>query len=413
MKLKVFLSACLIGFLFAFQVYTAKSLSVAKSGETFDDVQLQPLSDVETIEAEIEANSQPAATTPRTSSLFNFDSLNIFRMRKAMESSEDDIYNEIEKSDVIEIEVPVIGIEYIRKHHISVENQLEVVDNRKGYTETDIFTTPPTFDLSTAEAERDDVLTFSQHSQGSPSQESTVESSIETTTTEPEALSPTEDDDVTTKSTLDVIQSVESKLMEQPDEMIDDDFPESEMFTMKSRARPKYPFNVKIVVNNEDEKKSCRSKTSCSQVSFSRPKHDIDRQFYSDYSDEDLLYRPEFDRYFEMANNLRPRNARRAADDRVTPAPRIPSMRGLKKPSFVERLENESSLERSERVNKNLDSLMRFVSVFAHVDKFVSDRVRSTIKRIAHLTGDDYDDMSLGSAKRRSGTKRMADEPFT
>lgn len=316
-----------------------------------------------------------------------------------MESSEDDINNEIEKSDVIEIEVPVIGSEYMRKHH---ENQLEVVDNRKGYAEFDIFTTPSTFDLSTAEAERDDVLTFSPHSQGSPSQESTVESAIETTTT-----TTTDDDDaMTTKS----IQSVESKLIEQ----WRDDFPESEMFTMEqSRVHPKYPFNVKIVVNNEDEKKSCRSKTSCSQVSFSRPKHDIDRQFYSDYSDEDLLYRPEFDRYFEMANDLRPRNARRAADDMVTPAPRIPPMRGLKKPSFIERMENESSLERSERINKNLDGLMRFISVWAQVDRFVSDRARSAIKRVAYLTGDDYDDMTLGSPKRRKETKRMANEPFT
>lgn len=395
-----------------FQVYTAKSLSVAKSGETLDDVQLQPLSDVETIEAEIEANSQPATTTPRTSSLLNLESLNIFRMRKAMESSEDDINNEIGKSDVIEIEVPVIGSEYMRKHR---ENQLEVVDNRRGHAEIDIFS-PSTFDLSTAEAERDDVLTFAPHFQGSPSQESTVEGTVETTTTTDAEALWSDDDVTTTKSTLDVIQSVESKLMEQwraGDGMIDDDFPESEMFTMKSRARPKYPFNVKIVVNNEDEKKSCRSKSSCSQVSFSRPKLDIDRQFYSDYSDEDLLYRPEFDRYFEIANNLRPRNARRAADDMVTPAPRFPPMRGLKKPSFIERLENESSLERSERINKNLDGLMRFISVWAQVDRFVSDRARSAIRRVAYLTGDDYDDMTLGAPKRRSETKRTASEPFT
>lgn len=363
-------------------------MSIEKGSETFDDVELQSLSDVETIEAEV------YATTSRTSPLFSFDSLNIFRLRK--ESSEDYIDNEIKKSDVIEIEVPVIGSEYMRKNHD------KAVDNRKGYAEIDIFTTPSTFDLSTSE----DILTFSpSHFQGSPSQESSVENTFETTTTAAtEALSTD-----TERSVIDVIQSMESKLMEHRNY-----FPESEMLTVKSRSRPKFPFNVKIVVNNEDERKSCRSKTSCSQVSFSRPKNDIDHKYYSDYSDEDVFHRPEIDRYFELANDLRPRNVRGVNDgELITPAPRFPPMRGIKKPSFIERLENESSIERSERINKNLDGLMRFVSVVAQVDKFVSDRARTVVRRIAHMAGDDYDDITLGSPRKRVDTKRMINDPFT
>lgn len=380
---------------------------MAKSGENFDDAQLQPLSDVETIKPEIKDS---AATTPRTSSLFNFDGLNgIFRMRKTIESSEDDINNEIEKSDVIVIEVPVIGSEFMGK-----QKQHE----NEALAEIDIFTTPSTFDLSTADAVRDDGLTFPPHSQGSPSQEPTTESALETTTAaDLDTTLPVDNVETTTELNVEEIQSVESELMEQwrsvDGGMIDDDFPESEMFTMESRARPRYPFNVKIVVNNEDEKKSCRSKTSCSQVSFSRPRLDIDRQFYSDYSDEDLFLHPEVNRYFEIANDMRTRNTRRAADDMITPAPRFPPIRGIKKPSFIERLESESSLERSERINKNLDGLMRFISVWAQVDKFVSERARSAIRRVAYMTGDDYDDFTLGSPKKRASSKRMIDEPFT
>lgn len=420
MKLKVFPSLfrlptvpCLIDlslfFCVHFQVYTAKSLSV---GETFDDVQLQPLSDVanETIRSEIKSSSLPFTTTPRISSLFDFGRL----MRKAVESLEDDINNEIENGDVIEIEVPVIGSEFMRRQQHDVE-ATEAVDNAKGYAEMDFFSTPSAFDVYTTEATRDNTVAFFGDFQTAPSDEAGSQNTLETATRN--FVETSASVDVHTKSDAD-IQSVESKLMEQwkaTDVMIDGPF-ESEMFTVRSRTRPKYPFNVKIVVNNEDEKKSCRSKTSCSQVNFARSKQSLERQFYADYSDEDLFFLSEDDRYFQLENEMRPRNARRAAaDDMITPAPRLPPFRGLqgvKKPGFIERLENESSLERSERINKNLDGLMRFISVWAQVDKFVSERARSAIKRVAYLTGDDYDDEVVGSRKRVA-TKKAVDAPFT
>jgi hypothetical protein len=203
------------------------------------------------------------------------------------------------------------------------------------------------------------------------------------------------------------------------DSLIDASLEIESFTTERPRVHPKFPFNVKILVNNEEERKSCKSKTSCSQVSFAGSKQrDIDPQFYTDDSDEDLYFRMVPGRYGDEQNEIRTKNAKRAANDMITPAPRypIPTVRGipLRKPDFIEKLENESSLERSERVNKNLDNLMRFISVWAQVDKFVSDRARSAIKRIAYLT-DDYDDSLLGSRRRvdRIDPKRAIDEPFT
>jgi hypothetical protein len=339
------------------------------------------------------------------------------------------VNNEIKSADVIEIEVPLIDRDFMRRSYG------DDVDNTKGYAEIDILTTPSTFDLST---KSDDVLTFAADFQTAATHATTYNNALATTTQadDYETSAPTtksvDDESRTINVRTNDIESVESKLMEQwkaADNMIDDSL-ESEVFTtLRPRVIPKFPFNVKIVVNNDEERKSCKSKTSCSQVSFAGSKQlDIDPQFYTDYSDEDLFFQSIPDRYYEPMNELRPRNARRAADDMITPAPRfppLPQVRGvpIKKPAFIERLENESSLERSERVNKNLDNLMRFISVWAQVDKFVSDRARGAVRKIAHLTGgDDYDDNILGSRRRvdraesrreAAESKRAIDEPFT
>jgi hypothetical protein len=412
----------------SFQVYTAKSLSVGKSGETFDDVQLQSLSDVvnETIVTEIKTNPPP-----RISSLFNFNKLN--RLKLDIESLEDDMNNEIEKGDVIEIEVPVIGSDFARMRKYRESSELEVNEdveiNAKGYAEIDILTTSTTTtsDLLQTEAESDDTLTFLPDFQASPSDETGFKNDLETASqTEFEISSTTTKsaESATKSKTFDEsdIQSVESKLMEQwkvPDtDIIDDDSFESEMYTIRTQ-RPKFPFNVKIVVNNDDERKSCKSKSSCQQVSFTRSKlRDIDPQYYSDYSDEDLSFQAANVRYSEKQNELRTRNARRAADDLgfLTPAPRFQPFQPIKKPGFIERLENESSLERSERLNKGLDDFMKFISIWAQVDRFVSDRARSTVQRLVHVTGDDYGDDFVGSrhrSSRKESAKRTIDEPFT
>lgn len=398
---------------------------VGKSGETFDDAELQPLSDPanETAEAEIKVNHLPAKADTKAASVFTFGKLNLFKLA---ESSEDDINNEIENSDVIEIEVPVIGSDFgrTRKYYDRDEdNKLEVkadVDGSTGFAEIGIFTTRSAFDISQTETIRDNVVGFYDDFQTSPRDETTLKNTVEATTRTYDAETPQIDTTAAPNREYHFadIQSVESKLMEQwkAADSLMDDLGEIEISTIKARRRPKYPFNVKIVVNNDEEKKSCKSKSSCTQVSFSRASNrDIDLQFYTDYSDEDLYFKTIDDPYNERPNELRSRNARRAADDFLTPAPRgLPQFRPLKKPEFIERLENESSIERSERINKNLDGLMKFVSVWAQVDKFLSDRARGAIKKIAYLTGDDYGDYSLGSRKRTDGKRSLVDDdPFT
>ena len=347
-----------------------------------------------------------------------------------IKSSEVDLNKEIEKDDMIEIEVPVLGIDYVKassEQEPKNENTLEInedVDTNEynAYTvdlvQDDVFT--KTSDHSTNE----DILTFTADFQTSSSDETTNQNIVETTT---QIESQVDDADTTTVSDeaniettienqTDGIQAVESKLIEQwkaTDSPMIDESLESKL-TVKPLQYPKNPFNVKIFVNNDDEKESCKLKASCNQIRVSRPKDlDNDPEFYDDYSDEDLYFanNPKM-----RPNMLRSRNSKRAADDVVTPASRLQpfqSLAPIKKPSFIEQWENESSLEKSERFNKNLDGLMRVVGVWAHVDKFVSSRARSAIKKLAFLTGDDYDDNDVGSRRSSDRKRTINDDPFT
>lgn len=420
--------------LIRFQVYTAKSFYIEKGRETYD---AQRLSDAanDAVKSEIKVNLLPTTTTAsRLSSIFNLNKLNLLPIRNLMESSEDDdLENEIAKSDVIEIEVPLIGADYVkvrREQELKNENKLEIngdVDTtyNNSYAEINVLTTEATapFDLSTSK----DVLTFAADFQTSSNDETTYQNIVENTTQAEAQVDAEDDADTTTigneanesfvEIQTDRIQTVESKLTEQwraADSPMSDGSFVSKLFTGKTRHYPKYPFNVKVVENNDDEKESCKSKSSCTQVRASRSgDHDIDPEFYVEYSDETK----EPLRIFERPNALRSRNARRAADDinLFTPAPQLQPFqlfKGIKKPNFIERLESESSIERSERINKNLDGLMKLVGVWAHVDKFVSDRARTIVHQIAYISGDDDGDYAVGS-KRGSDRKRTADDPFT
>lgn len=373
-----------------------------------------------------EAN-KTALQAPKTNIISNqppsrvfslFKKFNLLPMRNLDVSSETDENNEIEQGDVIEIEVPVIGSDFtISEKHHSYDNKVETDDAanilKSNYIEWKFTATQSYPDISQTEMGTEDFSTFQ-----TSDDETTFKSGLDTTT-QPASETSSESfiDKKHRKYFTEDIRSAESELMKQrkaADEMIDGSF-ESKIFTLKTQRRSKHPFNVKIIVNNEVERKSCKTKSSCSQVSFSRSRdYGDDPQIYFDYSDEDLLLKNEPERYFERPNGLRARNARRAADDMpITPAPRFKPIRGIKKPSFIEHLENESSLERSERINKNLDGFMRFVSVWAQIDKFVADRARGAVKKLAHLSGDDYaDDFTLGT-KRRVDSKRTVHDPFT
>lgn len=361
--------------------------------------------------------------------------------------------NDIPNAEMIEIEVPLIGKEFTRKirDKAHFEEESEGLDDEIENEFVEINLMPIMSQVGILETTQAQPSSFPTEKQQSSSRETNTKSFHQTsssphsTTNDISYYSP-----LAYTENLDDIHAIESKLMDQyhsshtSEEVTEQNlirklkFKKEEVtteqpnLTTQRQYNHKYPFSVKVIVNNEDEKASCKNKQSCSQVSFAK-KHDIDQEFYKDEMNDDLFFNSD-----EKPNQLK---ARRAADGgffntfnglSLTPAPRfsglnsnhlrgmpnIPAMSVPKKPTFIERLENESSLERSERVNKDLNNLMKLVAVWAHVDKFVSDRARSTIKRLAFMTDEDYvDNFVLGSRKKVDNNlntiAKNADEPFT
>lgn len=318
---------------------------------------------------------------------------------------------EIASSDMIEIDIPIIGSEFINKRNQDEEENLSKVT---------------VVDHQSFQESKSTVKDEQQPLTSTDFQTSTVKpENIEEMTAAASVTSPA------------VVRNAENDHHHKIPAFIDD---EGRIFTIKKSSKLKIPanrllpLNVKIFVDAVDEKKSCKTKTSCNQVNFAgsgnikneqqQREHDIDLQFYTEYSDEDLVFND-----YQSSNGLRSRNAKRAAmpgDDTMkplTPAPRIPSfipgLPALRKPAIFDRMENESSMERAERINKDLDSVMKFVAVWAHVDKFITERARTAIRKLAYLThegGGDYDDSlsMLGSPKRSKLSKLSdLDDPFT
>lgn len=207
------------------------------------------------------------------------------------------------------------------------------------------------------------------------------------------------------------MEGVESKLMSHWHHLDDvhDDFnptQKTEFYTRKHSTMP-----VTIVVNGQ--KSRCKNNPRCRQVNFrSKNFYDIDREYPTD-SDEDLFFKSEPHVYSEKRNQLK---SRRAADDGYfprlipdntlfnnfpQPAP-IPKANmqlfNLQKPKWIEKLETESSLERSERVNKDLGNLMKLVAVWAHLDKFVTGRARSVVQKIVNMDDPLQNNNLLGSS---------------
>lgn len=56
-----------------------------------------------------------------------------------------------------------------------------------------------------------------------------------------------------------------------------------------------------------------------------------------------------------------------------------------KKQTLAERLQNETSGERAERLQKNIQRLMHFVTIVGHVDSYLSKRFRTGVKKMAQL----------------------------
>lgn len=74
----------------------------------------------------------------------------------------------------------------------------------------------------------------------------------------------------------------------------------------------------------------------------------------------------------------------------VRPAPRRMTLK--------ERLENETSVERAERVNRALQKMMQFASIVGQVDSYITGRIRTSVKKLARM----YDEDEREARNRRS-----------
>lgn len=332
-----------------------------------------------------------------------------FPQLKRVDASKDNLISDT-SAEMIEIEVPLVGSEFTRNFNVDVEriksginfnkeseediNEIEVPE---GYVEISVMpaTTTETLSKETTNFQSldGDSTTFESFHETFPS--------VVYTTENPSHKSLTED-----------MEGVENKVMNQWNHL--DDVGDDHSTTQKTEfhTRKHSPMIVTIVVNGQ--KSRCRDNSQCRQVNFAKHYYDIDRQYPVD-SDEDLFFNSEPYVYSEKRNQLK---SRRAADDGYfgfprsdnnyfnfpQPVPRanMPPM-SYKKPKWIEKLENESSIERSERVNKNLGDMMKMVAIWAHLDKFATNRARSIVGKILNLGFDEpsYDNNVLKSSSSR------------
>lgn len=313
-------------------------------------------------------------------------------------------YNEI-SPDMLEIEMPVVGNEYAKNYQVDVDRLNNEINNMprsdmtseedgsnkvsEGYVEISLM--PETTTIS------EQSMEVTNNFQSSTDRETTFKNYLETT--------PPHSSISSSKIAIDM-EGVESKLMNSYGYADDDRVTTGKPLEFYSHGK-RNPMNVVIYLNSHGASRY-QYHPRCKQVHT--PKHDYD--IFPEYtqidSDEDLFFKNDPSIYVEKRNQLK-----RAADagffssaTSLTPAPRN-SMSSLnfntiRKPSFIERLESESSVERTERLNKGLGDLMKFIAVWAHVDKFVSDRARSIVKKLAYMSDDDYGDIVVGSPRKHS-----------
>ena len=382
--------------------------------------------------------------TTKSSFLSNLNKILPFKILKDQLDSEES-NQETQRADVIEIEVPVIGSEYGRVAEVELdhyENRLNDSDpgvDRDTFLEFDMLTMNSTDELQSSSTFFTETTTELPQTIDEIIEETTIETKSHELATTERVSTTTEWSRFEIVNSFDELMQAESQIVEQIvsleeeiehfekklieiDDVVEDlTFkiqPEPEVTTSKvtvledNKMIPEVKAtSVKIIVNKPDNKKSCKNFTSCYQVQYSKPKTTeatliVKNEADLDESVEDLSSEYVSDKH---RNEMRSRNARKAADDDFpTPAPRFnPLFRNIniKKPAFIEKLESETSVERTERVNTGIERLMRFVSVVAQVDSYVANRARSAFKKLAHVYGDDDDVLHLRTNK--------ITEPFT
>ncbi|CAO1304692.1 unnamed protein product [Diamesa hyperborea] len=382
--------------------------------------------------------------TTKSSFLSNLNKILPFKILKDQLDSEES-NQETQRADVIEIEVPVIGSEFGRVAEVELdqyENRLNDSDSgvdRDRFLEFDMLTMNSTEEIQSSSTFFTETTTELPQTIDEITEETTIENKSHELATTERVSTTTEWSRFEIVNSFDELMKAESQIVEQIvsleeeiehfekklieiDDVVEDlTFkiqPEPEVTTIKvtvledNKTIPEVKTtNVKIIVNKPDNKKSCKNFTSCYQVQYSKPKTTeatliVKNEADLDESVEDLSSEYASDKH---RNEMRSRNARKAADDDFpTPAPRFnPLFRNIniKKPAFIEKLESETSVERTERVNTGIERLMRFVSVVAQVDSYVANRARSAFKKLAHVYGDDDDVLHLRTNK--------ITEPFT
>lgn len=63
----------------------------------------------------------------------------------------------------------------------------------------------------------------------------------------------------------------------------------------------------------------------------------------------------------------------------------------IKKPTWIQKIESETSAERHERVKNDLQKLMQFVSLMSHVDTYLVGRAKNAVKKFAMILDTDED----------------------
>lgn len=151
-----------------------------------------------------------------------------------------------------------------------------------------------------------------------------------------------------------------------------------------------------LEVRSTDERNMAPTATTETQRSKSTPPINIVDPFRSSEY---------FDSMDDNSNDAMMKSKRAVGNEKLLPIGEIvrPAQQAAKaKQTLAERLQNESSAERAERIQKNIQRLMHFVTIVGHVDSYLSKRFRTGVKKMAQL----YDSTENAHLRPRTPPRR-------
>lgn len=132
-------------------------------------------------------------------------------------------------------------------------------------------------------------------------------------------------------------------------------------------------------------------------------KYDDDESYFGENGDDFVLVK---DNDFKdiTINLLKAGMSKRSIDDKTVAINQIGNAQpqndvDRKKMSWLEKIQNETSTERGERLNRALEKLMRVVTVFGQMDNFLTTRTRDVIQKLALMY--DYDEKKSQNRRKR------------